>query len=160
MKSPVGDQSSPLQGIMTRNGVTTVVPKDPAVIRSTITPAIPAATTAPLQPTLDSPGKVPASNATRPTSANPAKNDPLSNAIGNAQLPGSSEEVPAASALGFNRRGDTVPAGQDALPDEDGQHTGGTGLYAKKFSNPRSADIYSSYVKKLFGGGSDAGAIV
>jgi len=84
----------------------------------------------------------------KPTADQPAKNDPLTNDTGSDALPGEQEEIDPANALGFSRKGSSIPSGIDSSGEG---HMGGTGLYAKKFSNPRSADLYGSYVKKLFG---------
>lgn len=132
-------------GAMTRGGATTFVPPSPAAIRPQIGPAIPAAMPAPIQPALDTPGTPVAGpttdNAQQTESANPLTGD------GNAQAGGTTDEIDPGSALGLNRRGASTPSGSDAVAD---QNVGGSGLYARKFSNPRSASVYQEYVRKLF----------
>ncbi len=113
-----------LGGTMTRDGVTTKVPGSPAA-------------------TLAAPVASPTTTGAQQTeSANPLTGD------GNAQAGGTTDAVNPASALGLNRRGATTPAGSDAQGASES--IGGTGLYARKFSNPKSAGVYESYVKKLF----------
>ncbi len=73
--------------------------------------------------------------------------NPLTGDGGGAQMEGTTEPINAGDALGLNRRGTNTPQGMDASPSSN---IGGTGLYARKFSNPKSAGVYDSYVKKLF----------
>lgn len=152
--APTAYNSSPDRpnrgGTMTRQlapGIkaTTVVPPSPAAIRSQMTPAL--ATTMPsaMQPALDSPGTPVPSPATSPQ---PAQNDPLTGATPDQPITGQVQDVNPGKALGFSNRGNGAPQGDDA---QDG-HDGGSGLYAKKFKSKTSADLYSAYTRKLFGG--------
>lgn len=106
---------------MTRGGVTTAVPPSPS--------ATPVA----------SPTTI---NAQQTESANPLTGD------GNAQPGGTTDQVNAGSALGISRRGSTVPTGADAVTDASA--IGGSGIYARKFASPKSANLYGDFVKKLF----------
>ncbi len=72
-------------------------------------------------------------------------NNPLTG-TGNAEEEDTTDQVDPGQALGVNQRGSGTPKGADAL---DG-NVGGSGLYARKFGNPKSASLYGSYVKKLF----------
>lgn len=122
--SPAADRSPtrPNQGgTMTRNGVTTVVPPSPAA--------------APV----NAPTTV---NAQQTESADPLTGD------GNAQPEDTTAPVNPGAALGFSRKGDQIPRGSDSVSDVN---VGGTGIYARKFNSPKSADLYSNYVKQLFG---------
>lgn len=74
-------------------------------------------------------------------SANPLTGD------GNQQVQGASAPVDAGAALGFSRKGSSVPSGQDAQPTSN---VGGTGLYARTFKSPKSASLYHDYVQRLF----------
>ncbi len=82
------------------------------------------------------------SNAQQTESANPLTGD------GNAQPGGTTDQVNPGSALGISRRGSSVPSGTDALADSS--TIGGSGIYARKFSSPKSANLYGDFVKKLF----------
>jgi hypothetical protein len=106
-------------------------------------------TTGGVIPTFDSDVQPPEPSAPPQTEAN----NPLTGSTPTAStpLPGASETINPGTALGFNQRGSTVPSGQDAMPTT---HVGGTGLYARKFNNPKSADVYNGYVRRLFGNGS------
>lgn len=73
-------------------------------------------------------------------------NNPLTG-DGNQESGGTTDELDPGSALGLNRRGTSVPKGSDAVDE----NVGGSGLYARKFGNPKSAGIYSAYVRKIFG---------
>ncbi len=115
-----------LGGTMTRGGVTTNVPGSPA---ATIAAPVVSSTTTAAQQT---------------ESANPLTGD------GNDQAPGTTDAVDPGSALGLNRRGSSTPQGDDAVQSPASSNIGGSGLYARKFSNPRSAGVYESYIKKLF----------
>jgi hypothetical protein len=75
-------------------------------------------------------------------------NNPLTNAAAGKQ-PVTGGSVDVGQVMGFSRRGNRVPGGQDALPQDP--NVGGNGLYARRFSNPTSASIYHNYVKGLFG---------
>jgi hypothetical protein len=109
-------------------------------VTKTVAPTQATATAAPINEPADEPSE--------PTAANPAQNNPLTNDTGSEELPGDQEEIDPAKQMGFSQRGSSVPRGSDASGEG---HMGGSGLYAKKFSNPKSADLYGSYVKKLFG---------
>ncbi len=76
--------------------------------------------------------------------------NPLTGDGGNDQVQGTTESINPGTALGLNRRGTNTPQGMDA--SSPSSNIGGTGLYARKFSNPKSAGVYDSYVKKLFPG--------
>jgi hypothetical protein len=52
----------------------------------------------------------------------------------------------------FSRLGSTLPKGQDAMDADNQGHIGGSGLFSRRFSNPRSAGIYTDFVSKLFSG--------
>lgn len=152
-----GQDTSPTRpnqgGTMTRDlapGVkaVTIVPPSPAAIRPTMTPALPANQPAALQPALDTPG-TPVTSPTTVGAPQTESNNPLTG-DGNEEAGGTTDAVDPGSALGLNRRGTNVPKGTDALPDAN---VGGSGLYARKFGNAKSAGIYSAYVRKLFGGG-------
>lgn len=56
---------------------------------------------------------------------------------------------PSGSSI-FGQAGSRVPAGSDVVPGTG--IVGGTGLFRKRFTNPKSAGIYSSYVRSLFAG--------
>jgi predicted component of type VI protein secretion system len=131
--SPVSDTSVNSGGTLTKDGVTKVVPATQALTQP-----------APIDEPADDTDK------SQPTSNQPAQNNPLTNDSGSEALPGDQEEIDPAKQMGFSQKGSTVPRGIDASSDG---HMGGAGLYAKKFSNSRSADLYGSYVKKLFGDG-------
>lgn len=138
-------------GTMTRDiapGVkaVTVVPPSPAAIQSPLTPALPANQPAALQPALPTPG-APVQSATTTAQPQTESNNPLTG-DGNDEAGGTTDAIDPGSALGLNRRGTSVPKGSDATDD----NVGGTGLYARKFSNPKSAGVYSAYVRKIFGG--------
>lgn len=60
----------------------------------------------------------------------------------------SNQAQSAGAALGFSSRGAKTPAGLDAAASPN---TGGSGLYSRVFSNPRSASVYDGYVRMLFG---------
>ncbi len=150
--TPAPDRSNK-GGTMTRNlapgvNAVTVVPPSPAAIRSQMTPALPATMPAAIQPALDTPGtpvtSPTTSGAAQTESANPLSGD------GNAQPEDTTDAINPGDALGLNRRGASTPQGSDALPQDP--NTGGSGLYARKFSNPKSASVYGAYVKKLFPG--------
>lgn len=64
------------------------------------------------------------------------------------QMPSTTSAINPGRAMGFTQRGAGVPRGMDAT---GGSSVGGTGLYARQFSNPQSAAIYTDYVKRLFG---------
>lgn len=115
-------------GTMTRNGKTTVVPPSPSGLA---TPAEPVAS-----PTTEA--------APQTESNNPLTGDD------NAQPGGTTDQIDPGSALGLKQRGASTPKGTDALPESKGG-LGGTGIYARQFANPRAADLYGSYVKKIFG---------
>jgi len=145
-------------GTLTRNGITRVVPPSPVsnpainsggtLTKDGVTKVVPA-TQALTQPDpVDEPSEE--TDESQPTSKQPAQNNPLTNDTGSEALPGDQEEIDPAKQMGFSQKGSAIPRGMDASGDG---HIGGTGLYAKKFSNPRSADLYGSYVKKLFGNG-------
>lgn len=100
-------------------------------------------------------------------SANPLTGD------GNKQPSGTTAPVNPGQAMGFSRSGGSVPRGQDAAPaavvpeqstqqklrssmsstmdNLRGKTAGGAGLYKRSFTNPKSASLYSGYVKRLFG---------
>jgi hypothetical protein len=54
-----------------------------------------------------------------------------------------------ARAVGFSSRGGGNPRGTDVMPG--GANTGGTGVYARTFASPSSAQVYDQYVRRLFG---------
>jgi hypothetical protein len=83
--------------------------------------------------------------ATPTTSAAPQteSNNPLTGDTNRAPG-GTTTSVDPARAAGFSQRGAAVPAGSD-------QVTGGTGIFARKFSTPGAAGIYDKFVKRLFG---------
>ncbi len=144
--APTPADGSNKGGTMTRAGATTIVPPSPRAIRTQMTPALPANQPAALQPALNSPG-APVTSPTTSAAPQTESNNPLTG-DGNAQPADTTDAVDPGSALGLNRRGTTVPKGTDAV---DG-NVGGSGLYARKFGNPKSASIYGAYVKKLFPG--------
>ncbi len=122
----------------------------PAPTQQIGAPPIPAgnsAITAPPNPQALQQSALPAtpttSNAPQTESNNPLSGD------GNKQPAGTSAPIDPARALGFSHRGAGVPQGQDAMPEAG--HVGGSGLYARKFASPASADIYSGFVRRLFG---------
>lgn len=157
-------KAAPGAGSMTRGGVTVTVPPGGRAINPTapgasvpapqpalapaLPPALPPSQPAAIQPALNTPGmpvKSPTTAAASQTEgANPLTGD------GNAQAGGTTDIVKPAQALGFAQRGAGTPPGQDAASGKD-PNMGGTGLYAKKFSNPKSASLYDQYIKKLFG---------
>ena len=61
------------------------------------------------------------------------------------QPDGTSVPLPTGAAAGFSSRGAGVPKGQDATT------LAGTGLYARRFSNPLAANAYSQFTRRLFG---------
>lgn len=90
--------------------------------------------------------------------ANPLTGD------GGDQLAGTSAPVDPGVSLGFSRRGSVVPKGTDAqTPPKDtigtgpATNVGGSGLFARRFSNPKSAALYHDFTKTLFGGGPNDG---
>lgn len=101
---------------------------------------------APPAPPLTAPAAVPqtAIPATPTTAAAPQteSNNPLSGDTNRAPG-GATTSVNPAQAAGFSRRGSAVPAGND--------HVGGTGLFARRFSSPQASDLYTQYVRRLFG---------
>lgn len=126
----------------------------------------------PPDPTLSPVSPVPVAapttrGAQQTESANPLTGDT------NRAAGGTVQPVNPAQALGLNRGGTGVPRGQDAMPtpaapDQSttqklgasmqstfdnlrGKPAGGTGLYRRTFSNPKSAGIYDGYVRRLFG---------
>jgi hypothetical protein len=123
----------------------TIVPPSPAAIQSPLTPALPANQPAALQPALPTPG-APAQSPTTTAQPQTESNNPLTGDT-NDEPGGSTEDIDPGSALGLNRRGTSVPKGSDAVDE----NVGGSGLYARKFGNPKSAGIYSAYVRKIFG---------
>lgn len=124
--SPASDPRVNSGGTMTRNGVTTVVP--PSVSKLT-TPASPVA------------GAPTTSGVTQTESHNPLSGD------GNSEAGETTDSLDPAQSLGLSQRGSGTPQGQDALPGI----SGGSGLYARRFGSQETADVYSKYVKKLFG---------
>lgn len=82
-------------------------------------------------------------------SANPLSGDtgaPMEEtdtSVPNASLP--DEDV--GQTLGFSQRGRSTPRGQDAQPS----NVGGTGIYARRFSNPKAANLYAGYARRIFG---------
>lgn len=152
-----GQNTSPSRpnkgGTMTRQlapdvKAVTVVPPSPAAIRAPLAPALSANQPAAIQPALDTPG-TPVASPTTTAAPQTESNNPLTG-DGNEESEGTTDALDAGSALGLNRRGTQVPKGTDAAP---GQNVGGSGLYARQFPNPKSAGIYDSYVRKIFGGG-------
>lgn len=123
-----------------------VVPPSPAAIRSPLTPALGANQPAAIQPALDTPG-TPVASPTTTAAPQTESNNPLSG-DGNEEAGGTTDSIDPGSALGLNRRGTQVPRGTDALTQDE--NVGGSGLYARKFGNAKSASIYGAYTKKLF----------
>ncbi len=132
-------------GTISKGGLNYVVPPSPA---GSYAPA-----------SVAQPGAQPARPTPPPPPPQTEAVNPLTNSgsAPKSQLAGTTEDIDPAQAMGFSQRGGGVPAGTDAAPDEDG-HTGGTGLYARKFNNPKSASLYDKYVRQLFGSGDDDGA--
>lgn len=128
-------------------------PASPAALAPALPPALPPTMPAAIQPALPAVGGTPVasattSNAQQTESANPLSGD------GNAQPGATSDALKPGMALGVVQRGTSVPRGQDAQPSSN---VGGTGLYRRTFTNPKSASIYDQYVRKLFSG-TDVGA--
>lgn len=126
-------------------------PPSPPALRTALTPPLPPVIPAAIQPALNSPGAVVPSPATVPQQREAV--NPLSGSLGTGQTPGTTAPINPGAALGVNQRGASVPRGQDALPEDEANY-GGTGLYRRKFANPKSAATYGSYVKSLFAGSS------
>lgn len=120
---------------------TTIVPPSPSSIRSQMTPALPTAMPAALQPAIDSPGAPAVSQQSEGA-------NPMTGAT-STQPEDSTEDIDPGQALGMKQRGSSLPRGTDAQPSSG--NVGGSGLYARTFSSPKSASIYDKYVKDLFG---------
>ncbi len=131
-------------GTMTRAGANYVVPPSPAGAYS---PAVSAdvANQPAVQPTAPAPNPPPPQQT---EAVNPLTN---SGSAPKTQLAGTTQDVNPGQAMGFSQRGATVPQGQDAMPSAPGEHMAGSGLYARKFGNKRSADLYGDYIRKIFG---------
>lgn len=61
------------------------------------------------------------------------------------QPDGTTAPLPTGTAAGFSSRGGAVPKGQDATT------LAGSGLYARRFSNPVAANTYAQFTRRLFG---------
>lgn len=72
--------------------------------------------------------------------ANPLTGD------GGGPMDGQSEVIGDVPGL-FSARGSGAPRGADAIP---GQITGGSGLYSRKFTDPRKAAGYTNFTRGLF----------
>ncbi len=104
-------------------------------------------------PRVNVPFAAPAQTGPAPAAQQTEQANPLTgDGGGEGQLEGQSETVDPGDAGDvpnlFSSRGAGAPRGDDALPG--GENVGGTGLYARKFSNSRSANAYDQYTRGLF----------
>lgn len=119
-----------LGGTMTRNGITKAVP--PGAAASLATPAAPVAA------------------ATTVAAPQTESNNPLTGDT-NQDAEDTTQAVDPGQALGLNQRGSSTARGADAIPGSGKGGVGGTGIFARQFANPKSAGLYDSYVRKIFG---------
>ncbi len=122
-----------------------VPPPQPALAPA-LKPALPPTQPAAIQPALPNNSGTPVASPTTSAAQQTEGANPLTG-DGNAQPGGTTDDVDPAKKMGFSQRGSGAPSGQDAAPG----NTGGTGLYKRTFANPKSASLYDTYVKKIFG---------
>ncbi len=101
-----------------------------------------------------SPGSMAPTTGLKPAPPAPQQTEranPLSGA-NSPQPEDTDEQINNAHGTGFIQRGrGSVPAGSDALPAASGHTVGGTGVYARRFSSPQSAQVYGNFVRRIFG---------
>lgn len=105
------------------------------------------------------PSKLTMVQTTPPAPPQQEAHNPLTGGTEGGPMEGQSETVATppvnpGAAMGISSRG-TAPLPGKPLPSPmtaNEEHFGGEGAYKKKFSNARSAALYGSYVKNLFGG--------